>query len=427
MNIFTNTDRKNFSAIRNVPLTGVIYVMAEAEAKGYNDEPESWVNFGQGQPESGHIPGSSPRIQSISMAKDATEYGPVAGVWAFRQTVADFYNQIYRKGKKSLYTAENVSISSGGRSSLTRIMASMDRINIGHFLPDYTAYEELLCTFQNVRSLPIILSSECGYDFEIDDLRREIIRGRLEAILLSNPCNPTGKLIFGENLENWVHTAQKLKCMMIFDEFYSSYIWTERNLSQKPHRVSAAEFVKDVNEDPILIIDGLTKNWRYPGWRLSWTVGPKDVIQAISSAGSFLDGGASHPMQIAAIELLEKKFVEKEAFAIQNTFRNKRDYLLKRLKEIGVEIELEPQGTFYIWGNLRNLPEPVNNGMGFFKKALDYKVITVPGEFFDINPGGHKPEQLSLFHHHARFSFGPEIKKIELGLTQLNTMLKEYS
>jgi N-succinyldiaminopimelate aminotransferase len=45
-----------------------------------------------------------------------------------------------------------------------------------------------------------------------------------------------------------------------------------------------------------VIFDGLTKNWRYPGWRVAWTLGPpKSVIDTIASAGSFLDGGGSRP------------------------------------------------------------------------------------------------------------------------------------
>ena len=55
--------------------------------------------------------------------------------------------------------------------------------------------------------------------------------------------------------------------------------------------------------DPVIIVDGLTKNWRYPGWRISWTLGPKAVIEAIASAGSFLDGGANHPFQNAAAQI----------------------------------------------------------------------------------------------------------------------------
>ena len=69
--------------------------------------------------------------------------------------------------------------------------------------------------------------------------------------------------------------------------------------------ISAAEHVEDVERDPVVIVDGLTKNWRYPGWRISWTLGPKAVIEAIASAGSFLDGGANHPFQNAALLAFE--------------------------------------------------------------------------------------------------------------------------
>ena len=80
--------------------------------------------------------------------------------------------------------------------------------------------------------------------------------------------------------------------------------------------VSAAEFVDDVDKDPIVIVDGLTKNWRYPGWRISWTLGPKAVIEAIASAGSFLDGGANHPFQNASLPLLDPKNAAAETLAI---------------------------------------------------------------------------------------------------------------
>jgi aspartate/methionine/tyrosine aminotransferase len=33
--------------------------------------------------------------------------------------------------------------------------------------------------------------------------------------------------------------------------------------------------VDDVDEDDVLIIDGLTKRFRLPGWRIAWILGPK--------------------------------------------------------------------------------------------------------------------------------------------------------
>ena len=72
-------------------------------------------------------------------------YSSVNGDWALRRAVAKYYNEIYRKGKSSLYTAENVAIVGGGRLALTRLCCAMDNVNLGHFLPDYTATMWKIC------------------------------------------------------------------------------------------------------------------------------------------------------------------------------------------------------------------------------------------------------------------------------------------
>ncbi len=100
----------------------------------------------------------------------------------------------------SQYSAENVSVSGGGRAALTRAAASLGQVNLGHFLPDYTAYEELLDIFKAFTAIPILLEGERGYAFTVEDLRREVQGRGLAALLLSNPCNPTGKLVQGDEL-----------------------------------------------------------------------------------------------------------------------------------------------------------------------------------------------------------------------------------
>src|SRR6185436_4303357 len=217
-------------AFRAVPRTGVVYVTKEAALHGYRCGHPDWANLGQGQPETGTLPG-------------------------------------------------------GGRAALTRAVASLDTVHLGHFLPDYTAYEELLAIFRLVSPIPILLSRDQGYRFTIDELQREVSGRGLSALLLSNPCNPMGKVISGHELSDWVATARSLDCALLIDEFYSHYIWKSPDGEQKSI-VSAAEYVEDVERDPIIVFDGLTKNWRYPGMRISWTVGPRRVIEAVTSAGS---------------------------------------------------------------------------------------------------------------------------------------------
>ena len=76
-----------------------------------------------------------------------------------------------------------------------------------------------------------------------------------------------------------------------------------------------------MDEDDVLILDGLTKRFRLPGWRIAWILGPKEFIKAIGSCGSYLDGGANAPFQEAAIPMLEPSLVKKEMIALQCHFR----------------------------------------------------------------------------------------------------------
>jgi aspartate/methionine/tyrosine aminotransferase len=411
-------------AFRKVPRTGVIYVMGEATKLGYRhgEEPgeDGWCNLGQGQPETGPLPGAPPRCEALSIAVDDQEYAPVAGLWELREAIADFYNRAYRRGMGSRYSAENVAVSGGGRSALTRAAASLGQINLGHFLPDYTAYEELLDVFRLFSPIPILLEAERGYAFSVGDLRREIQGRGLSAILASNPCNPTGKHIRGEELAAWVRTAEELDCTLILDEFYSHYVYGVGGPSPME---SAARYVENVDTTPVVILDGLTKNWRYPGWRVTWTVGPREVIDAVASAGSFLDGGGSKPMQRAAVPLLALEHARAETAAIQQAFSRKRDLLVAGLGRLGVTVDCEPQGTFYVWGSVADLPEGIDDGQSFFRAALDHRVIVVPGEFFDVNPGKRRAHRASRFRHHVRFSFGPSEPVITRALGRLEAMV----
>jgi aspartate/methionine/tyrosine aminotransferase len=406
------------SAFRVVPRTGVIYVMTEAAKLGYKAGDAKWSNLGQGMPETGALPGGPKRQAAVDIDPADQEYAPVPGVWELREAVAELYNARYRAGQKSRYTAENVAIAGGGRAALTRVAASLGSVNLGHFLPDYTAYEELLDIFRSFTSIPILLEPESGYKFGPDALKREIEGRGLGALLLSNPSNPTGKLLSGDELAAWVDIARKHDCATIFDEFYSHYVW---NGDGSP--VSAAAFVKDVDKDPVILLDGLTKNWRYPGWRVSWIVAPKPVIEAVSSAGSFLDGGGSRPLQRAAAALVTAKNAEAEAKSLQAAFRAKRDLMRGELEKLGVVLDGPGDGTFYCWGSVAKLPAPLNTGMGFFRAALEKKVIVVPGEFFDVNPGRRRAGRSSRFRSHVRFSFGPSEKSVREGLERLRTLL----
>jgi aspartate/methionine/tyrosine aminotransferase len=410
---------------RPVPFTGVIFVMAEAGRLGYRYGHPDWCNLGQGQPETGPLPGAPPRVSQVEIGPGDQDYAPIPGLWELRRAVADLYNELYRRDKPTRYTEHNVCICGGGRASLTRAVAALGEINLGHFLPDYTAYEELLDIFKLFTSIPILLEGQTGYHFSLDELRREITGRGLSALLLSNPCNPTGKVIQNEELAGWVGVARELGCSLLIDEFYSHYIWNDPK--ENAGLVSAARYVENVDSDPVVLFDGFTKNWRYPGWRCTWIVAPRQVIEAVSSSGSFLDGGGSKPLQRSAIPLLAPDLVRSETAAIRKAFLKKRAILSDGLRQAGIRFDLEPEGTFYCWGDISGLPPSIKDGMSFFRAALERKVICVPGEFFDVNPGKRRSGRPSRFRHYVRFSFGPEEAAVAEGVSRIQQMVAQLS
>ena len=131
--------------------TGVVWCTERAAEYGFLEEPQLWANLGQGAPEvEDDIEGCFERPQTIDISMAAREYGPTAGIKPLREAVAHMYNEMHRQGKDSQYTWENVAIVPGGRAGLIRIAAVLNNAYVGFFIPDYTAYNEMLSLFKNV-------------------------------------------------------------------------------------------------------------------------------------------------------------------------------------------------------------------------------------------------------------------------------------
>ena len=265
---------EHISAFRPVPRTGVIFVTTEAMKVGFHPGDPEWCNLGQGQPETGPLPGAPAAGAARSASTPTTRStrpSRASGSCARRSPA--LYNRLYRRGLPSQYSAENVSVSGGGRASLTRAAASLGQ--------------------RQPRPLPARLHRLRGAARHLQGLHRhpDPARGRARLRLhrrRSAPRDP-GPRAGGAAAVEPVQpdrqagaaatssaagssSARELDCTLLLDEFYSHYIWTAP-LGQPCRSVSAARYVEDVDRDPVVIFDGLTKNWRYPGWRVTWTVG----------------------------------------------------------------------------------------------------------------------------------------------------------
>jgi len=406
-----------------MPYMGVAQAMVDAAELGYRSGRPDWCNLSQGQPDVGRIEGAPSRLTWITLEPHDHSYGPAGGIDELREAVANHYNRLYRTGEDSKYKKENVSIASGGRLMLSKIFATFDTISMGYKFPDSASYHDLFTQHMDrVTPVPVQTGPDESFHLEPARLAKAMAAKKLKAFLISNPCNPTGDLIQNAELKAYLAAARKNKCTLVMDESYSHFIYGEDG-APGSGPVSAAAYVRNVEKEPVLIVDGLSKSFRYPGWRLSWAVGPSSVIQNLERAATGFDGGPSLPAQRLAIKALDPERADEETIAVRRLFAKKRNTMLEGLEAIGIRCERPPLGTFYVWADLTGLPKPLNDADGFFKAALERKVVIIPGRFFDVNPGKTHPPMKEL-KKWVRFSFGLSEDKISTGLERLGEMVE---
>jgi aspartate/methionine/tyrosine aminotransferase len=92
---------------------------------------------------------------------------------------------------------------------------------------------------------------------------------------------------------------------------------------------------------------------------------------------------------------------------------------------MGFIIKIVPDSTFYLWLDLGELPEAISDGLNFFQACLQERVIVVPGIFFDLNPSKRRDLFDSPCHHFVRFSYGPNLDTLKMGLDGIERVVKK--
>jgi aspartate/methionine/tyrosine aminotransferase len=403
--------------VPSAPATGVLWAVREAMAQGFAPGHPDWINLGQGQPELGPLPGAPARVQGIALSPADHAYGPVTGLDALRTRIAEQVNRVFRPGRPGGYTAAHVAVAGGGRVAFSRVLAALGPGRVGYITPDYPAIDEGLRRAAG-RLVPVHVPSraEDGFLPRPEVLEKAFAAG-LDAFVLSHPNNPTGSRYEAADLERIVAAARRHDTLLVLDEFYGHYVYDADGRTGGGAPVSGAAHVVDVDRDPVVLIDGLTKAFRYPGWRLAWMVGPPALVDAVARAGGGLDGGASVPVQRAAIDLLEPAAADAETRAVRAVFAAKRDRIAAGLADLGLALR-PPPATFYAFADLSGLPAPYDDADHFFRAALDERVVSVPGRLFDLDPAASRSGP-SPFASWLRFSFGPPLAVLDEGLARL--------
>ena len=414
---------------RESPYRGVSGVVQEAMKLGFAAGHPDWANLAQGEPESGPLPGAPPRIESIELEPEDHAYGPLEGTLELRTAIADLANRRHRRDKGTQYGPQNVAVAQGGRLCMARALCALEQRRLAYLQPGYPAWNEQLAAHA-ARLRPVAISTDPsdGFRTDPDKISRAVTDKGIGALLFSNPCDPTGRVLGIDEQAEWVRIARDRDVVLLAEEFTSHFRFNEDGSPDlKPN--SMAQAVKDVERDPVLIFDGLSKNHRYPGWRIGWTLGPSAWIERLTQAAIPLDGGPSRPIQRAARLALDPERSDAETAVAVEHFAKKRELMLRRLAKMGIAVPSPPRGGFYVFGDLSELPEPFCDAERFFRSALQKRVLTVPGRSFHFDPNatgqGDRAQQApSPYDSWMRFSFAPSIDHLRMGLDRLAKVLR---
>ena len=339
--------------------------------------------WSQGFPLTTQIPGGPEMPISIPINSDDLKYPKAWGQPDLRQTIAEYYNYYY--GSSIDY--ENVMIFAGGRPGLTALLMFLQSdIEIQIASTEYTPYYDMLNLLNRDYRLVDSTIENKFYPTPDQYLGNN---NKRKLILLSNPCNPTGKTRKGEELRELIRKSEESDNGILFDEAYEFF---------HTPPISSLQYVKDINNSNIFISGAATKGLQAPGIRIGWVVAAKKYIEILGNFSSFGMGGVSRPSQLYAMKLFDKNRIELSRNSLPRFYDEQRQKYGKRFLELGLEI-FSGDGGFYHWCKLPNdlTAEQLNERL--FKKGA----AILKGTDCDM----HRLGNHSHLKHFFRFSFGP--------------------
>ena len=314
-----------------------------------------------------------------AILEDKTGYMPSNGLPELRHAIT---NKLYKQNNIML-PAGQVTVVPGLTTGL--LLVYMAILNAGDELitidPGYPPYDQL------ARALGVeVMSVVTLPSFQLNIPAIEAsITDRTKAIVINSPNNPTGTVYPEEDLRKIAEIADRNNIFVISDEIYEHFIYEGSHFS-----------IGSIYPDTISMY-GFSKQYSMTGWRLGYISGPSDVIDAINELQQYAIFSSSSIAQHAALEALHNPTTH-----LVDKYRKKRDLVVSRLNEVGVEV-MGAEGAYYVFfkapNNLTDLE--------FSEKLLEHNLILVPGRAF------------SSRHGYIRISFGTDIETLQKGLDVL--------
>jgi len=357
MSIVSNSLKR----IKPSPTIAVAQKARELKAAG-----KDVIGLGAGEPDF-DTPENIKKAAIEAINKGETKYTAVDGTPALKKAIV---NKFKRENNLD-YLFEQISVGTGGKQIIFN--AILATVNPGDEViipaPYWVSYPDIVLLAGGTPKI-VKCSEKNGFKITPDELEKNITN-KTKWIIINSPSNPTGSGYTQKELEALGEVLKKNENVFILsDDIYE-------HLTYDDFEFFTIAQIKEL-KDRTLTMNGVSKSYAMTGWRIGYGAGPKDIIKAMAKLQSQSTTNPSSISQAAAVEALNgtQDFIKTRS----ESFKERRDFVVKYLNNIKGLSCLKPNGAFYVFPNCQKLLEKkteLKTDKDFVEKLLEEALVAV--------------------------------------------------
>mgnify|MGYP000150027992 FL=1 len=367
-----------------------------AKAKQLSEQGRDIIRLEVGEPDF-PTPDAIIRAGQQALAQGQTRYTPALGIPELRAAISHFYQQQLNV----TVPPERIAVTTGASGALMLALAATTNPGDELLLPEpgYPCnrhFAELL----DVK--PVAVNTFPDHRYRLTEtLLTEHLSEKTKGLLIASPANPTGALL-SPTEESWIADfCRQYNLHWFMDEIYQGLTY-----DQAPNTVLARLAQEPKHNPHTWVIQSFSKYFQMTGWRLGWLVIPEGFENAVERLAQNLYLSAPTIAQYAALSAFEPEVIQLLEQRKQE-LKLRRDYLVPALEGIGIKVQADAQGAFYIYCDVSKFTQ---DAMGFCHSLLESEGVSVtPGEDF----GGEGK------HTSIRIAYTEDIPRLQLAIEKI--------
>lgn len=323
-----------------------------------------------------------------------THYTPACGIPELRAAISRFYKDDYGLD----ISPQRIMVTPGASGALMLAAALLTDPGDSMIMadPGYPCNRQFIRLVEGFAQLVPVDAAQ-RYQLTASAAEAAWQKSTIGAVVAS-PANPTGEILTASELADLYQVVSSHDGTLIVDEIYHGLDYDEKATS-----------ILSIT-DQAIVINSFSKYFGMTGWRLGWLVAPEKAVNEMEKLAQNLFISMSTPAQYAALACFEpatRKILNQR----RDIFKQRRDYLLSALRDIGFHIPNKPAGALYLYADASKFTDDCQQ---FCIDMLEnHGVAITPGVDF----GSHRSNT------HVRFAYTTSMECLQEAIKRLRKAL----